>query len=480
MSDESTTPDPGIGGDMSGLADTARSTRYNYEQMYRARELLARIHAVRRAARFYSFEHPAVHAAVESLDAVLRDYHKENVDVDLVFLDGEVLLGEQLHTEASVIFDQLVREIMGAGIGSIAFRRGMTQAELTRAMQIISADAGEIEQAGGVEAMAAKAQLPNIEIGLVGVIEIGQEREELSEDVRIAFGNAVSVIKEIQNSLSGAGPMQARHVTGVTKSLVDNVLSNRDAMLQMTSLKSHSEYTYYHSANVAILSVSLGSTISRDPHFLSSLGSGALLHDIGKLKVGLDIIEKPGRLNDAEWEEVRNHPLYGAQMAAQMHGVDSSVLVPILEHHMAWDGSGYPSRTPRRKQHLASRIVAVADSYDAMTSRRSYSAARVQDRAMKLMVDAAGTSLDPALVMLFVRMMGAYPPRSVVSLSDGSFAIVIAPSEKDPFRPSVRVLTDVAGKFITPTDLLLTERPDLEINGLIEPSKLNIDIDDYL
>ncbi len=124
---------------------------------------------------------------------------------------------------------------------------------------------------------------------------------------------------------------------------------------------------------MAILSVSLASTISRDPRFLSSLGSGALLHDIGKLEVGLDIIEKPGRLDADEWEKMRQHPLLGAQMAAQMPGVDSAVLVPILEHHMAWDGSGYPSRTPRRKQHLSSRIVAVADSYDAMTSKRSYS-----------------------------------------------------------------------------------------------------------
>ena len=168
----------------------------------------------------------------------------------------------------------------------------------------------------------------------------------------MAFGNAVSVIKEIQSSIPGGGSVQMKQVAGATKSLVDNVLSNRDAMLQMTSLKSHSEYTYYHSANVAILSVSLASTISRDAHFLSSLGSGALLHDIGKLEVGLDIIEKPGRLDADEWEKVRQHPLLGAQMAAQMPGVDSAVLVPILEHHMAWDGSGYPSRTPRRKQHL--------------------------------------------------------------------------------------------------------------------------------
>jgi len=477
----SSVPNPGIMGSAYGVSDGAEPGKYTIEQMRRARELLTRIHAVRRAARFYDFGHPSVDAAVGALDGVLRSYHAEHVDVQLVFLDGEVLLGEQLLTEESVAFDQLIRELIAAGIGSLVFREGAVRAELARAMRIVSSDSAAIEEAGGIEAMTAEARLSHIEIGLVGIIEAGQEeRFELSEDVRMAFGNAISVIKEIQGAFAGGKPIQAKHVTGVTKSLVDNVLSSRDAMLQMTALKNHTEYTYYHSANVAILSVSLASTISRDPRFLSSLGSGALLHDIGKLKVGLDIIEKPGRLDADEWEKMRQHPLLGAQMAAQMPGVDSAVLVPILEHHMAWDGSGYPSRTPRRKQHLASRIVAVADSYDAMTSKRSYSAARVQDQAMEQILASSGTSLDPALVKLFLRMMGAYPPRSVVLLSDGSVAIVVAPSEQDAYRPTVRVLTDPSGKFITPADVALTERPSLTITGLIDSRRLNIDIDDYL
>jgi HD-GYP domain-containing protein (c-di-GMP phosphodiesterase class II) len=251
-------------------------------------------------------------------------------------------------------------------------------------------------------------------------------------------------------------------------------------MLHMTSLKSHSEYTFYHSANVAILSVSLGSTITRDKHFLSSLGSGALMHDIGKLQVGTEIVDKPGRLTPEEWEHMRQHPLLGAQMASKMPGIDSSVIVPILEHHMGWDGSGYPSRTPRRKQHLMSRIVAVADSYDAMTSKRSYSTARAQDVAMRLVVESAGVTLDPSLVKLFVRMIGAYPPRSVVLLSDGRVGIVVEPSTADPFRPVVRVLTDKTGKFVTPEDVPLTELPGVDITGLIDPRRLNIEVDDYL
>jgi len=456
---------------------------YSLTQQRRARDVLTRIHAVRRAARFYPFEHPAVGVTIDALLDVLAVYFGEGADVMFAFLDGDVFFGEQLLTEESLLFDQLVREIIATGVGSLQFRRGLDREELGRAMRVLTSTSDEIEAQGGLDKAAEAAHIPHVDIGLVGLLEsttTDENEMELSEDARAAFGGAVSVIRDIQHSLAIKRPPTAAHVEAATRSLVDNVLSNRHAMLQMTSLKNHHEYTFYHSANVAILAVSLGSMISRDARFLSSLGSGALLHDIGKLAVGAEIIEKPGALDTDEWARMRQHPILGAEMASQMPGLDRAVLVPILEHHMRWDGSGYPSRTPRRKQHLSSRIVAVADSYDAMTSRRAYSAARVQDQALGLIVESAGSSLDPALVRLFVRMMGAYPPRSVVKLSDGSIGIVVAPSESDPYRPLVRVLTDGAGRFITPTDVLLTEHPALTVQGLIDPRQLNIDIDDYL
>jgi len=464
---------PGIAG---------KESRYSSDQLKRARELLTRIHAIVRAAHFYPFEHPATGAAIETLFHVIDDYFIEDVDVHLVFLDGTVLLGEQLLTSESVLFDQLIRDFTAAGVGSITFRRGMPRSELTRAMKVLVMDAGEIEQLGGLDKVTAASRLTNVEIGVAGIIETGASDDmvELTDDARAAFGNAVSVIREIQASLSSRKLPKLTHVSGVTKSLVDNVLSNRGAMLQMTGLKSHHEYTFYHSANVAILSVALASMISRDQRFLSALGSGALLHDIGKLAVGLDIIDKPGALSPEEWDKMKQHPTIGTQIASQMKGVDRSVLVPIFEHHMRWDGSGYPSREPRRKQHLTSRIVAVADTYDAMTSKRSYSAARGQEIAMGVIVESAGNSLDPALVPLFVRLMGAFPPRSVVKLSDGAVGIVIAPSEQDPYRPIVRVLTGPGGGFITPVDVNLGEREGISIEGLIDPESINIEVDDYL
>jgi HD-GYP domain-containing protein (c-di-GMP phosphodiesterase class II) len=229
-----------------------------------------------------------------------------------------------------------------------------------------------------------------------------------------------------------------------------------------------------------VIALALGSCVSEDHRFLSSLGSGALLHDIGKLTIDPGVLNKPGPLTPDEWTQVRQHPISGAEMVAQLPGLDKSAIVTILEHHMRWDGSGYPSRTPRRPQHLCSRIVAIADAYDAMTSRRSYSAARVEDDAMLNIAQGADSAFDPALVRLFVAMMGLFPPRSVVRLSTGAVAIVLAADADDPSRPVLRVITNPDGEFVAPEDLALESAREVSVVACLDPQLLNIEVDDYL
>lgn len=456
------------------------TVRYSARQLQRSRDVLTRLYAIRRAARFYPFEHPAVVEAVMQFAEVVRGYHNEGVDVFLSFFEGEILLGDQLLPEESVMFDQLIRDMMSIGVGSLVIRRGFSNEELSQAVQIISTDARALEEAGGLAFVVAHANLHHISVGVVQVVErVDHQTEGVGEEPKEAYGGAVSLLREIDRLMRVNRHMSASKVKGVVRSLVDNVLSNQYAMLQLTGLKNYDEYTFYHSANVAILSLALGSMITNDYRFLSSLGVGALLHDIGKLSVDLEILNKPGALSPDEWAAMREHPVRGAQIVSQLPGVDKSSVVMILEHHMRYDSTGYPHRKPVRSQHLASRIVAVADSYDAMTSRRSYSAARVQDDAMALIVKSAGSSLDPVLVRLFVRLMGVYPPRSVVRLSEGQIAVVVAPSRTDPLRPLVRVIATDSGEFMEPVDIDLTEVPELSVRGCIDPRLLNIDVDAY-
>jgi HD-GYP domain-containing protein (c-di-GMP phosphodiesterase class II) len=452
---------------------------YTDRQIGRVRSLLTALYSVRRTSRFYPMEHPATREGARELQARIKEYHDEGVDIELAFYEGELLFGERLMPEDSVLFDQLIRELTSIGVGTLTIHRGIELPETMRFIAVIASDAVEVEAAGGIQRMAKEATLVNVEIGEVRAFDKDSELE-LDESASEAYGGAIELMREVDMLVRRNRVVSTSNVKSVVKSLVDNVLSNRYAMLQLTGLKNHDEYTFFHSANVALLSLALGSMITNDYRFLSSLGTGALLHDIGKMTLDVDILNKPGALSPEEWALVRQHPIIGAEQAALVPGLDHSAIVIIFEHHMRFDGSGYPGVPNMRKQHLASRIVAVADAYDAMTSRRSYSAARMQDEAMALLARSSATAVDPRLLRLFVSMMGIYPPRTVVSLTDGSVGIVLEPSESDPASPIVRLITDPDGRVIEPTDVDLSQTEGLDVDRSLDGRSLNVEVEDYV
>lgn len=453
---------------------------YSAKQLERARELLTRLYAVRRTCRFYPVDHPAAAEAVAAFKETIDRYHAEGVDVPLTFFEGELLFGETLLPEESILFDQLIREMTAIGVGSLTFVRGLDLPELERGAALLSADYYEVVAAGGMARMLEHADLPHVEIADVKVFEHGELGELTEEDAKLSYDGALDLVREVDSLIRRNKAVSSGQIKTAVRSLVDNVLANRFAMIELTGLKNHDEYTFYHSANVAILSLALGSQISKDYRFLSTLGVGALLHDIGKMTVDLEILNKPGALLPEEWASIKLHPVYGAEQAALIPGLDKASIVLILEHHMRWDGTGYPTRKPMRKQHLASRIVAIADAYDAMTSRRSYSAARVQDEAMALLVQSAGTALDPALTRVFVSMMGVYPPRTVVRLDDGRTGVVMRPSETDPLRPVVKVIAHEDGAMVEPYRIDLSAEEGLGVARCLDSRDLNIEVEDYL
>ena len=461
-------------------ADAAIGVAYSTNQLGRARELFTLFYVLRRSVRFYPVEHPATLSAVRDFKEAAGRFHSEGVDVQVSFFEGELLFGQHLLPEESLLFDQLIREMSAIGVGTLTITRGVDAAELTRAAGVLSADSHEVKRDGGIIRMIEQANVPHVIVGEVKVYEQNRELDSSVEELKESYEGAIELMREIDTVVRRNQTISSTRVKGAVRSLVDNVLSNRSAMIELSGLKSHDEYTFYHSANVAILSLALGSAISNDYRFLSSLGTGALLHDVGKLKVDASILNKPGSLSAEEWAAMRMHPVYGAQEVALVPGLDRSSLVIILEHHLRYDGTGYPARVPRRPQRLASRVVAVADAFDAMTSRRSYSEARVQDEAIAVLAQSAGTALDPALTRLFVSLMGVYPPRSVVRLSDGSTGIVLRPGDTDATRPVVRIIADKAGTLIEPRDVDLASVEGLDVSRCIDSADLNIDIEEYV
>lgn len=459
---------------------------FSSEQVQRARDLLARLYALRRARRLYPVEHPAVAQTAREVYAVIAAYHNEGIDVSLTFFEDEVLLGEQVLAEDSMLFDQLIRDMVSIGAASITFVRGMTLGEVVRFIPVVGARVEELDGLeGGIATLAERAACPHIIISAVSVVrdDVAVEEGDAREIAKATYTGTLELLRELERLIKSNQSLNVPHVNNTARSLVDNILRNRYAVLELSGLKSFDEYTFYHSVNVAILSIALGSTLTRDYRFLSALAVGAILHDIGKMTVDLSILNKTGPLTSDEWAEMRNHPVRGAEIVALTSGIDRASIVCVLEHHMRYDLGGYPSREPARSQHIASRIVAVADAYDAMTSQRPYSAPRMQDEAMSIVVRSAGTALDPGLVRQFIDMLGYYPPRSLVLLDTGETAVVVSPSATDRARPVVRVIGGPDGTVIEPVDLDLSRADQAggrSVVRCLDPSGMNIDIAEFL
>ncbi|MBP1735603.1 MAG: cyclic diguanylate phosphodiesterase, partial [Deltaproteobacteria bacterium] len=176
-----------------------------------------------------------------------------------------------------------------------------------------------------------------------------------------------------------------------------------DVLRVISPVKSYSEYTYTHNTNVAILSIFQAEALGVKKDMLHEIGQAGLLHDVGKMFISKDILDKPGKLDEKEWEEMRNHPSYGAMYLATLPEVPRIALIAAYEHHMKYNGSGYPDTRKRgRKQHIISQMIAIADFFDALRTERPYHQAVGVPVIVGLLKELSGKEFNPFLVENFL------------------------------------------------------------------------------
>lgn len=194
------------------------------------------------------------------------------------------------------------------------------------------------------------------------------------------------------------------------KAAVDNIIdfmqSETDAMAELIGLSSHDFYTYNHSLDVCIYSLGLGELVGiKDPVMLHELGKGGLLHDIGKRNISTDIICKKGALTDEEWEEMKKHPAFGLKILSTYGDSPESIKACVYEHHENFLGNGYPQNLKGEDIHPLARIVAIADTYDALTTKRSYNEPMLPVTALQLMKEKLTARFDPDLMRAFYEVL---------------------------------------------------------------------------
>src|SRR4029077_7890467 len=239
------------------------------------------------------------------------------------------------------------------------------------------------------------------------------------------------------------------------------VAQNRTALLALPTLKNYDNYTFTHMFNVSILTMGQARGLGIDGPLLREFGLAALMHDIGKVRTPKDILNKPEKLTDTEYEIMKRHVVDGAEILRMTPDVPALAPVVAFEHHLRTDGSGYPTRVTRSSLNIGTMLCSIADVYDAMRSQRQYQQAFPTDRILAVLKRNDGAQFDQHLVRRFVQLIGIYPVGNIVKLNTGEVAVVMNVYAPDPYRPHVRVLINREGKRLDLTfELNLWETSD--------------------
>lgn len=248
-------------------------------------------------------------------------------------------------------------------------------------------------------------------------------------------------------------PVDMQQAVELSAALVDSVMRNEDALLALKYLKSFDEYTFNHSVNVAVVATVFGKSLGLERADLRRLCQTGVLHDVGKALIPDAILNKPGRLTEDEFEVMRSHPGKGHELLGTVRGADEDILRGVLDHHEKHDGSGYPSGLRGDEISLFGRIIAVADVYDALTSKRVYKAGMPPSKALRIMYGIRESDFAPGMVERFIRCLGIYPIGTLVRLSTGESGVVVQGAPEEPLLPTVRVIFDAKRRPIPPKDM---------------------------
>lgn len=304
-------------------------------------------------------------------------------------------------------------------------------------------------------------------------------RSVKKEKAQKLIGEARDLAAKIMHDTFEDTPIDVGVVEEWADDVVDAVLVNPDAVKFVSALRSKDTYLLEHSVNVACLLVTFGQYLKLDKQILKQLAIGGMLHDIGKTKVKSKILNKPAKLTEEEFDHMKLHQVYAAEMIPQISGLTEISKMVCLMHHEKLDGKGYPLGLSGDDIPLYGRMSSIVDIYDALTAERCYKTGLSPSDAFKLLLKMTPKQLDQDLVYKFINCISIYPVGSLVQLSDGKVGLVEASNNKHPLNPEVKCFySNKYEKFIEVTSVHLNQS-DLKIDHAISPSSLGIDISHF-
>ncbi|HEY7285631.1 MAG TPA: HD domain-containing phosphohydrolase [Vicinamibacterales bacterium] len=408
-----------------------------------ADELLRRFAAALRSAQLYSKGHPIIGRNLESLSSAVQLLHALNPSVTIGIVGDQIVVDDMPMTKVDAL-GGLVKRLQQAGIERVVIDRGVLPDELKALVEAVSA--AETSSAG-----ASMPTLPHIRVGRVTTEQQVEGTPTDMATMKQLYNEAVSAAGSIWDSAQTEGKPDV----GVARTMIDGlaqaVAQNRTALLALTTLKNYDNYTFTHMINVSILTMGQARGLGIEGARLRELGMAALMHDIGKVRTPLEVLNKPDKLTPDEFTIMKRHTVDGAEMLRKTTEVPPLAPVIAFEHHLRTDGTGYPDGISRASLNVGTMLCSIADVYDAMRSRRVYQDMLPSERVLEVLKRSDGKQFDQHLVRRFVQLVGIYPAGNLVKINTGEIAVVRRVYAPDPHRPQVRVIFDRHGNRLETT-----------------------------
>jgi HD-GYP domain-containing protein (c-di-GMP phosphodiesterase class II) len=425
------------------------------------RAFLVALYAALRSLKLYPVENDAVQRALDDLESAAQELFRTEGEIevrltgDFLFVSG-VRLRLELENYAS--FSHIQGVLRQAGVGSMLIRTGITRGtwqEFCTALHSLSEEGEPEDRYDALMDWVGRTNVDTIEFQPTGA---GNEEEarESKELAKRTYSQGVAASRDVVNGVRLGRAPNIKRVKRAVQQIVDQVLTNETSIVGLTALRDYDEYTFVHSVNVCIFAVALGRKIGLTKSQLYDLGMTALLHDVGKARLPLEILNKPDGLTEDEWKILQTHTWRGALTLVSLRSYEETPFRAVLvahEHHMKVDLTGYPKHIRPRALALFSRIVAVADGYDAATSRRAYQTVPIEpDEVLREMWENPRRGYDPTIVKALINLLGIYPVGTCVILDTFEVGVVTAanPDLGHLNRPTIVLVTDPNGAALPP------------------------------
>ncbi|EOD81171.1 HD-domain protein [Grimontia indica] len=287
-------------------------------------------------------------------------------------------------------------------------------------------------------------------------------------------------LSKLLNDVYENKPVDIEPVKQVSSDIVENIFERRDAVLWISGIREKSAYLLEHSMNVAFHLVNFGRYLELDRQTLEELAIGGLVHDIGKILVRDEVLNKPGKLSDEEFLHMKEHQTLSQPVLDSMIDLPKLSRDVSLMHHEKIDGNGYPNGLKGDELTLIGRMSCIVDIYDALTAERCYKPALSPSEAFKIMIGLTPFHLDPDLLKKFIRCIGFYPIGSVVELSNGRVGLVCKENPDDLMTPTVKMFYSAKTESFREVEYIdLKKRPDLKIIRGLTEAKLKTDFAEF-